>query len=108
MHNVELQNATLGPSAIAPSIWRGRPDDGSSRDQGRCDHAALEPMNCAVHVRKDGCEVCSQALGRVQAAEPPDCHWTRWWTKIISSAVDLADGWKLMASFGTLQFRRSH
>ncbi len=32
-------------------------------------HVALEPMNCTVHVRKDGCEVwtSSQVLGRVQA-----------------------------------------
>ena len=33
-------------------------------------HAAMEPMNCTVHVRKDGCEIWvgSQALARVQAA----------------------------------------
>ena len=33
-------------------------------------HATMEPMNCTVHVRKDGCEVWvgSQALARVQAA----------------------------------------
>jgi isoquinoline 1-oxidoreductase beta subunit len=32
-------------------------------------HAAMEPMNCTVHVRKDGCEVWvgSQALARAQA-----------------------------------------
>jgi isoquinoline 1-oxidoreductase subunit beta len=32
-------------------------------------HVALEPMNCTVQVRKDGCEVwtSSQVLGRVQA-----------------------------------------
>src|SRR3989441_240409 len=32
-------------------------------------HAALEPANCTVHVRKDGCEVWtgSQVLSRVQA-----------------------------------------
>src|SRR5256886_1811062 len=32
-------------------------------------HATMEPMNCTVHVRKDGCEVwtCSQVLSRVQA-----------------------------------------
>jgi isoquinoline 1-oxidoreductase subunit beta len=32
-------------------------------------HVALEPMNCTVHVQKDGCEVwtSSQVLGRVQA-----------------------------------------
>ena len=33
-------------------------------------HATMEPMNCTVHVRQDGCEVWvgSQALARVQAA----------------------------------------
>jgi isoquinoline 1-oxidoreductase subunit beta len=32
-------------------------------------HAAMEPMNCTVHVRKDGCEIWvgNQALARVQA-----------------------------------------
>lgn len=32
-------------------------------------HAALEPMNCTVHVRKDGCEIWvgNQVLGRAQA-----------------------------------------
>jgi isoquinoline 1-oxidoreductase beta subunit len=32
-------------------------------------HAAMEPMNCTVHVRKDGCEVWvgNQVLGRAQA-----------------------------------------
>ena len=32
-------------------------------------HAALEPMNCTVHVRKDGCEVWvgTQAIARAQA-----------------------------------------
>ena len=33
-------------------------------------HATMEPMNCTVHVRKDGCEVWigSQVVSRVQAA----------------------------------------
>jgi isoquinoline 1-oxidoreductase beta subunit len=33
-------------------------------------HATMEPMNCTVHVRNDGCEVWvgNQALGRAQAA----------------------------------------
>jgi isoquinoline 1-oxidoreductase beta subunit len=32
-------------------------------------HATMEPMNCTVHVRKDGCEVWvgSQAVARAQA-----------------------------------------
>jgi isoquinoline 1-oxidoreductase subunit beta len=43
-------------------------------------HAALEPMNCTVHVRKDACEIWvgNQVLGRAQATAadvtglPPD------------------------------------
>jgi isoquinoline 1-oxidoreductase beta subunit len=33
-------------------------------------HAAMEPMNCTVHVRKDGCEIWvgNQAIARCQAA----------------------------------------
>jgi isoquinoline 1-oxidoreductase subunit beta len=33
-------------------------------------HATMEPMNCTVHLRKDGCEIWvgSQAMARVQAA----------------------------------------
>ncbi|MGO4716633.1 molybdopterin cofactor-binding domain-containing protein [Bradyrhizobium sp. 2TAF24] len=33
-------------------------------------HATMEPMNCTVHVRQDGCEIWvgSQVLGRAQAA----------------------------------------
>ena len=33
-------------------------------------HATMEPMNCTVHVRKDGCEIWvgSQAIARAQAA----------------------------------------
>src|SRR5260221_6808112 len=32
-------------------------------------HATMEPMNCTVHVRKDGCEIWvgNQALARAQA-----------------------------------------
>jgi isoquinoline 1-oxidoreductase beta subunit len=43
-------------------------------------HAPMEPMNCTIHVRPDGCDVwvCNQILGRAQAAVaeaaglPPD------------------------------------
>src|SRR5262249_62092034 len=33
-------------------------------------HATMEPMNCTVHLRKDGCEIWvgSQAMAWVQAA----------------------------------------
>ncbi len=72
----ELENATLNPGVIAQSI--GDPDRAMAAAASKVDaiyqlpflaHAALEPMNCTVHVRKDGCEVWvgSQALGRAQA-----------------------------------------
>ena len=50
-------------------------------------HATMEPMNCTVHVRKDGCEVWvgTQALARAQAAaaKPPGCRSTRSRSTII-------------------------
>ena len=46
-------------------------------------HATMEPMNCTVHVRQDGCEIWvgNQALARAQAAQPGSqvCRWTRSW-----------------------------
>jgi isoquinoline 1-oxidoreductase beta subunit len=50
-------------------------------------HAAMEPMNCTVHVRKDGCEIWvgNQAIARCQAAaaKTAACRWTRSWSTII-------------------------
>jgi isoquinoline 1-oxidoreductase beta subunit len=73
----ELEAATLGPGAVAQNIG-----DAAAALAGAATkvdaiyqmpflaHAALEPMNCTVHVRRDGCEVWvgSQAIARVQAA----------------------------------------
>jgi isoquinoline 1-oxidoreductase beta subunit len=73
----ELEKATLGPGAVAQNIGdAGRAVTGAVT---RVDaiyqlpflaHAAMEPMNCTVHVRKDGCEVWvgTQAIARAQAA----------------------------------------
>jgi isoquinoline 1-oxidoreductase beta subunit len=72
----ELENATLRSGAVAQSI--GDADRAMADAVTRVDaiyqvpflaHAALEPMNCTVHVRKDGCEVWvgTQALARAQA-----------------------------------------
>jgi isoquinoline 1-oxidoreductase beta subunit len=72
----ELENATLGPGAVAQTI--GDADRALAGAATRVDatyqvpflaHAALEPMNCTVHVRRDGCEIWlgNQAIGRVQA-----------------------------------------
>jgi isoquinoline 1-oxidoreductase beta subunit len=73
----ELEQATLRPGAVAQNI--GDVDSAMARAVTQVEatyqvpflaHATMEPMNCTVHVREDGCEVWvgSQALARVQAA----------------------------------------
>jgi isoquinoline 1-oxidoreductase subunit beta len=72
-----LEQATLKPGAVAQTI--GDADKAMASAATRIEasyavpflaHATMEPMNCTVHVRKDGCEVWvgTQALARVQAA----------------------------------------
>ena len=72
----ELEHATQGPGAVAQTI--GDADQAMAKAVTRVDaiyqlpflaHAALEPMNCTVHVRQDSCEIWvgNQAIGRVQA-----------------------------------------
>ena len=73
----ELEAATLNPGAVAQNI--GDADKAMAGAVTKLEatyqvpflaHATMEPMNCTVHVRKDGCEIWvgSQALARVQAA----------------------------------------
>ena len=73
----ELEYATLAPGAVAQRI--GDADGAMAEAVTRVDaiyqvpfvaHATLEPMNCTVHVRKEGCEVWvgTQAIARAQAA----------------------------------------
>ena len=72
----ELKKATLSPGAVAQNI--GDTDKAMAIAVTRVEatyqvpflaHATMEPMNCTVHVRKDGCEIWvgSQALARAQA-----------------------------------------
>jgi len=72
----ELEKATLQPGAVAQNI--GDVDKALAGAVTKVEatyqvpflaHAALEPMNCTVHVRKDGCEVWvgNQAITRAQA-----------------------------------------
>src|SRR5712672_2787302 len=72
----ELEKATLNSGAVAQNI--GDTDRAMASAVTKVEatyqvpflaHATMEPMNCTVHVRKDGCEVWvgNQALGRVQA-----------------------------------------
>jgi isoquinoline 1-oxidoreductase beta subunit len=73
----ELEKATLTTGAVAQTI--GDVDAAMARAATKVEaiyqvpflaHATMEPMNCTVHVRTDGCEVWvgSQVLARAQAA----------------------------------------
>ncbi len=73
----ELEKATLNSGAIAQTA--GDVDKAMAAAVTKIDavyqvpflaHAAMEPMNCTVHVRKDGCEVWvgNQVIARAQAA----------------------------------------
>jgi len=72
----ELDQATLGSGAVAQNI--GDADKAMAGAASKVEatyqvpflaHAAMEPMNCTVHFRKDECEIWigSQAVARVQA-----------------------------------------
>jgi isoquinoline 1-oxidoreductase subunit beta len=72
----ELATATLNAGAVAQNI--GDADKAMAAAVTKVEaiyqvpflaHAALEPMNCTAHVRKEGCEIWvgSQALARAQA-----------------------------------------
>jgi isoquinoline 1-oxidoreductase subunit beta len=72
----ELEKATLNSGPVAQNI--GDPEKAMATAVTKVEatyqvpllaHAALEPMNCTVHVRKDGCEIWvgNQALARAQA-----------------------------------------
>jgi len=73
----ELEQATLKPGAVAQNIGDVGPALTGAATKVEATyqvpflaHATMEPMNCTVHVRPDGCEVWvgSQAVARVQAA----------------------------------------
>jgi isoquinoline 1-oxidoreductase beta subunit len=72
----ELEQATLKPGPVAQTI--GDVDKAMASAPTKVDatyqapflaHATMEPMNCTVHVRKDGCEVWvgTQVVARAQA-----------------------------------------
>jgi isoquinoline 1-oxidoreductase beta subunit len=72
----ELEKATLKSGAVAQSIGDVEKAMASAVTKVEATyqlpflaHATMEPMNCTVHVRKDGCEIWvgSQAMARVQA-----------------------------------------
>ena len=72
----ELEQATLKPGAVAQNI--GDADKAMAGGVAKIEaiyqvpflaHAAMEPMNCTAHFRKDECEIWigNQAVARVQA-----------------------------------------
>ena len=72
----DLEKGTLNPGAVAQNV--GDVAKAITRAATKVDaiyqvpflaHAAMEPMNCTVHVRKDSCEVWvgSQVIARAQA-----------------------------------------
>src|SRR5260221_3025714 len=73
----ELEKATLNSGPVAQNI--GNIDKAMASAVHKVEaayqvpflaHATMEPMNCTVHVRKDGCEVWvgNQVIARAQAA----------------------------------------
>jgi isoquinoline 1-oxidoreductase subunit beta len=73
----QLQQATLSLGAVAQNIGNIGEAMASAATKVEATyqvpflaHATMEPMNCTVHVSKDGCEVWvgNQALARAQAA----------------------------------------
>jgi isoquinoline 1-oxidoreductase subunit beta len=73
----ELESATTKPGAVAQNV--GDADKAMAGAATKVEaiyqvpflaHATMEPMNCTVHVRQDGCEIWvgSQALARAQTA----------------------------------------
>src|SRR5437899_494210 len=73
----QLEKASLNSGAVAQNV--GNTDTAMASALNNVEatyqvpflaHATMEPMNCTVHVRKDGCEVWvgSQVVARAQAA----------------------------------------
>jgi len=72
----ELEKATLNSGAVAQNIGDTQKAMATAVTKIEATyqvpflaHATMEPMNCTVHVRKDGCEIWvgNQALARAQA-----------------------------------------
>jgi isoquinoline 1-oxidoreductase beta subunit len=73
----DLEKATLDPGAVAQNTGDivAAMESAVTKVEATYQvpflaHATMEPMNCTVHVRKDGCEVWvgSQVIARAQAA----------------------------------------
>src|SRR5262245_56573271 len=73
----ELEKATLNPGAMAQNIGDVGAAMAGAANKVEANyevpflaHATMEPMNCTVHIRRDGCEIWvgNQAIARAQAA----------------------------------------
>jgi len=73
----EVERATLKPGAVAQNIGDVEKALAAAATKVEATyqvpflaHATMEPLNCTVHARKDGCEIWigSQAVARVHAA----------------------------------------
>ena len=73
----ELERATLASGAVAQNVGDVEKAMAGAATKVEATyhvpflaHATMEPMNCTVHIRRDGCEIWvgSQALARVQTA----------------------------------------
>ncbi|MEX2165931.1 MAG: molybdopterin cofactor-binding domain-containing protein [Methyloceanibacter sp.] len=66
-------------------------------------HTTMEPINCTIHVRKDGCDIWvgSQVLARAQGPWPPRspaCPWSRSRSITTFSAAASGGGSKSISS----------
>jgi isoquinoline 1-oxidoreductase beta subunit len=73
-------------------------------------HAAMEPMNCTVHLRKDGCDIWVGTQAPTLTPRPwllssPACRRTRSRSTIICSAAASADGWMSTAASSPSRLR---
>jgi len=101
----ELEKATLSPGAVAQNI--GNVDDALASAATKVEatyqvpflaHATMEPMNCTVDARKDGCEIWigNQAVARVQAAAAKTAGLPLDKVTVHNHLIgaDLGGGWK--------------
>jgi isoquinoline 1-oxidoreductase beta subunit len=88
----ELEKATLNSvplrriSAISKRPWRARTEIEATYQVPFLAHATMEPMNCTVHVREDGCEGMGRRPShgaRPGGGEDRGLPGTRSWSPII-------------------------
>jgi isoquinoline 1-oxidoreductase beta subunit len=90
----ELEKATLDSGSVAQTVGNTEEALASAVTKVEANyevpflaHAAMEPMNCTVHVRKDAARSGSATKPsrghRPPSRKPLVCRWTRWWCTII-------------------------